>query len=271
MRKMILTVTVLAMVGLAFAAAKSKNTSTGLQSHECISESVKQSRDDYMRVFGGDILRPNSRKGSIAIINAQSKVPRDELEKPIKAISDNFAYAISVTNINVQISSFEDIRKARKDSGATLAVVVCNNTDMPALFAAPEECWSAVNVGCLGDACTKPVYLAARTRKEIIRSLSLVCGGWCSRFPESLLSAIKSADELDEFPDRKIPFDVIQRFQPYLEKLGVTPAEYASYLDAIEEGWAPAPTNEYQKAIWEKVHAVPANPMKIEFDPKKGR
>ena len=34
---------------------------------------------------------------------------------------------------------------------------------------------------------------------------------------------------------------------------------------------APAPTNEFQKAVWDKVHAIPQNPMKIEFDPKKGR
>jgi len=39
----------------------------------------------------------------------------------------------------------------------------------------------------------------------------------------------------------------------------------------VEEGWAPAPTNEYQKIVWDKVHAIPQKPMKIEFDPKKGR
>ena len=44
-----------------------------------------------------------------------------------------------------------------------------------------------------------------------------------------------------------------------------------TYKEACEEGWAPAPTNEIQKAIWDKVRATPKNPMKIEFDPKKGR
>ena len=52
---------------------------------------------------------------------------------------------------------------------------------------------------------------------------------------------------------------------------GVTPARKGIYEAACQQGWAPAPTNDIQKAIWDKVHAVPATPMKIEFDPKKGR
>ena len=44
-----------------------------------------------------------------------------------------------------------------------------------------------------------------------------------------------------------------------------------TYKDACEAGWASKPTNIWQKAIWDKVHTTPKNPMKIEFDPKKGR
>ena len=53
--------------------------------------------------------------------------------------------------------------------------------------------------------------------------------------------------------------------------MGVAVRRRVSYRKACQEGWAPAPTNDIQKAIWDKVHAVPATPMKIEFDPKKGR
>ena len=42
----------------------------------------------------------------------------------------------------------------------------------------------------------------------------------------------------------------------------------AVYRKACMDGWAPAPTNEYQKAIWDQVHAIPTKPIKIEFDPK---
>ena len=54
-------------------------------------------------------------------------------------------------------------------------------------------------------------------------------------------------------------------------RLGILPVRTTTYLQACQEGWAPMPTNAVQKAIWEKVRAIPQSPMKIEFDPKKGR
>jgi hypothetical protein len=56
-----------------------------------------------------------------------------------------------------------------------------------------------------------------------------------------------------------------------LQALGMASERKVPYVKACKEGWAPAPTNEFQKAIWDKVHSTPKNPMKIEFDPKKGK
>ena len=41
------------------------------------------------------------------------------------------------------------------------------------------------------------------------------------------------------------------------------------YRKACEEGWAPQPTNDVQKAIWDKVHAMPTEPLKIKPETKK--
>jgi len=51
----------------------------------------------------------------------------------------------------------------------------------------------------------------------------------------------------------------------------VRPVYRASYAAACQEGWAPPPTNEYQRAIWNDVHKIPEKPMKIDFDPAKGK
>ena len=45
--------------------------------------------------------------------------------------------------------------------------------------------------------------------------------------------------------------------------------EVVSYQDACEMGVAPAPTNDVQKAIWDKVHAMPTEPIKIKPEEKK--
>ena len=55
------------------------------------------------------------------------------------------------------------------------------------------------------------------------------------------------------------------------EKAGVTKSKMTTYLKACQEGWAPAPTNDYQKAIWEETRKLPEKPLQIKFDPKKGR
>ena len=47
------------------------------------------------------------------------------------------------------------------------------------------------------------------------------------------------------------------------------PVMMVTYGRAVREGWAPAPTNEYQKAIWDKIHAMPTEPIKIKPETKK--
>jgi hypothetical protein len=57
-----------------------------------------------------------------------------------------------------------------------------------------------------------------------------------------------------------------------MKPLGVLPAQRATDMKACQEGWAPAPTNDVQKAIWEKVKAEksekPSKPIKVNYDPK---
>ena len=50
---------------------------------------------------------------------------------------------------------------------------------------------------------------------------------------------------------------------------GVSTLRFATYWQACKEGWAPAPTNDVQKAIWDKVHSLPTAPLKIAPEPKK--
>jgi hypothetical protein len=81
------------------------------------------------------------------------------------------------------------------------------------------------------------------------------------------IGVICDLDLVEEF----IPGDTAYACVARLIKVGVTPIRLVTYAKACKEGWAPQPTNDVQKAIWDKVHAMPATPMKIEFDPKKGR
>ena len=68
------------------------------------------------------------------------------------------------------------------------------------------------------------------------------------------------------FPDDEMyGIDVSRGITYNMPRAGVTPWKVTTYKRACEEGWAPAPTNEYQQAIWDKVHAVPTEPLKIKY------
>ena len=82
---------------------------------------------------------------------------------------------------------------------------------------------------------------------------------------------IHTPKDLDAVTLEEYGVDVQMALARLLPSYGVIPYTQTTYRKAVQQGWAPAPTNEYQKAVWDKVHAAPKNPMKIEFDPKKGR
>jgi hypothetical protein len=134
-----------------------------------------------------------------------------------------------------------------------------------------QDIVDAANIMLKNRGCARnEVFAAARIRKELMCGFLCAAGAMNSQYQGSMMSAIKEPKDLDKMLEDP-PIDAIVRAIESLKVHGVTPQEVATYKKACEEGWAPAPTNEYQKAVWDKVHAPPRNPMKIKFDSKKGR
>jgi hypothetical protein len=137
---------------------------------------------------------------------------------------------------------------------------------------APEGRWAFVNVARLSSGRGKKTpFFEARVKKEVARIGCMLFGNIGSTYNANLLSFIENAEGLDRYESDALPVDGTMRCARYLINLGVKPYRRISYRKACKEGWAPPPTNDVQKAIWDKVHATPKNPIRIEFDPKKGR
>jgi len=62
-----------------------------------------------------------------------------------------------------------------------------------------------------------------------------------------------------------MPVDRVQCMVNFLKANGMSQEQRATYRHACEQGWAPAPTNDYQKAIWNEVHEMPTEPIKIKY------
>lgn len=211
---------------------------------------------------GGKVRNTANQRGKIVVINAQKVVDAVQITEPMEKLSTHLKVAI-----DVQEGEASDPGKARElkkklGANALLMIVECDKCSEPMMIA-PDGAWAIVNVNALGDR-----NLDTRLRKEVVRAFAYLCGGTKSQYADPMTAAITDIRQLDLIGQAEIPIDVLTRMTEYLKTLGVTPYEEASYQTACRQGWAPLPTNEVQQAIWDKIHAIPAEPIKIKYEKK---
>ena len=226
--------------------------------------SKKNIREAVYRHTGGKLKAPGEQQGKIVWVNAQSTAHGEWVE----SVATYFADMIHV-QIDVETGTFK-FPDAEVRGNATLYIV--DDATMPTILHAPESRWTMVNVSRLADGDgSKPAFFEARVKKELARGFCLLAGTQKSNYPQSLLGSVTKPSDLDEFPNYELPIDIPARFHEYLAGFGIKPYRLTTYRKACQEGWAPAPTNEIQKAIWDEIHALPANPIKIKPETKKVR
>ena len=214
-----------------------------------------------MKHFGGRIRKPNSEKGRIVFVNQQRTVAREVLEQFVAEWSKRYRYTMEISNVDVQsgkgciVIRLEDLERAER------------------LILAPENFWVSVNAKGLSKDNPPTAILNSRFTKELKRAFAFVCCGTCSDDAGGLCGVVTELADLDSIAAKLYSPDVDLRIANSMPSANVEPYRICRYSDAVTEGWAPAPTNEYQKAIWDKVHSVPEKPLKIEFDPatQKGK
>ena len=210
------------------------------------------------RESGGLVVMPDPDNGHITIVNMQKRVSETVIFEAVK-------YVRKLLNLPIVI-------REKADPSATLTLYIKDQPekDEISLFA-PEAQWGMMNIAHIAKAGTPQATLESRTRKQVARSLAWLCGAGGSQYPNTLVKPMSSAKELDSYKDESLPPDVFARMRVYSEALGIRPLRKVPYRTACQEGWASAPTNEYQKAVWDEVRALPTKPMTIEFDPKRGK
>lgn len=223
----------------------------------------------WLRSTGGVVFQPDSAKGQFVFIDTGKFLSDDDFSKVVADLDKfemNFNYALDRDE-----NAGRDFAALKEKKGASLLVVLYADQTAPTMLAAPEDGWAAVNVTkLLADLKTnsaKEKFGATRIRKETIRALAYAAGCGGSGFPDNTMNVatVKDLDFVDEF----IPYDTVQNIKALSKKRGVMPRRKTTYRKACKEGWAPAPTNEYQKAVWEKVHEMPTAPIKIKPETKK--
>ena len=155
---------------------------------------------------------------------------------------------------------------------AVLMIVDADNK--PTLAVYPEDAAGVVNAARLKD--SDAVKYKERLAKEVWRGMALSLGGFAMTAPngrivKSILSPVYSTKDLDVMAAKSLSPHQCNAIYESVSAIGLQAAKPVTYKMACRQGWAPAPTNSIQRAIWNEVFSVPDNPIKIEYDPKRGK
>lgn len=200
----------------------------------------------------GGMIQSKAEGPSILFLNTQSRVDAAVLEAPVAQI--NMMLRLPALRKDAPSDApLSAAREALKDSAIASVVVIGDSPDYPALLIAPESRWALVNVAALGGKGVNAETLADRTQKEVWRAFGYLMGAAHSNFEACLMKPVLTSADLDALKGKSLSPEPFNKILAHAQKLGIRPTRMTTYRKAVEEGWAPAPTNDLQKAIWEEV------------------
>ena len=206
---------------------------------------------------GGVIARPMTGK-TLKLVNAAG-LSTNVLTRIADSLKSGLFFPMSIANQAMTPKQALDDK-----TGFALLFVKGNG---PRLLLAPEDGWAQIDVATLESPDAK--VFDDRLMKEAWRATVYALGGGNTRIPQCVMKPVTAVADLDANPALVACPQVFGNVIEMAEKFGLKAHRPTSYIRACMEGWAPAPTNDIQKAIWDKVHAMPAEPIKIKPEAKK--
>ena len=212
---------------------------------------------------GGIIRRPGVQKGRVLVLNGQEKVAASAFGEVIAELGKSHRIEFKVKNGRVGADAKSQIAAMGEES-AQIAIFIVDDAEQPITSAVyPDQHFALLNVAGLGE-----VNADKRLSVLLARTFYLLGGAANSQFANAFLKPINKPDDLDAIDWHRVPVDVLNKCTTTLPSLGITPYVETTYLEACVEGWAPAPTNDVQKAIWKEVKD-PASRWDKDFGGKK--
>ena len=216
-------------------------------------------QNDEFADLGGSLIKPEGHKGHILFVNSQRSIPLNIIKEQASYIEHELKFHIIITNGEFSIPP--------KPFESEAALFIIESREYPTLLSAPEDGWAMVNFSKIKDVNTSCYY--NRARKELLRGFLMLGGAFNSQFPHPLVRCVTNAKQLDDIKTCEFPYDALDRMEEYLKGYGISTYKLCSYVEACNEGWAPQPTNDVQKAIWDRVYTPPSKPIKITYDKDK--
>ena len=213
---------------------------------------MAQSRSNALARSGGFIERPG--EGPVCVfLNMQGRVPDEALAGAPAQISRMLRITVAVEGVEATGDPMAAVRGRLEGGGAAAVVGVCDAPGLPTLLVAPESRWALVNAAALAADGPSAEVLAARVRKGQWRAFAHLMGAADSDFEHCLMKPVHSLADLDALAAPSVCPEPFGKILANAGRLGVRPVRIAPYRKACEEGWAPPPTNDIQRAVWDEV------------------
>lgn len=156
------------------------------------------------------------------------------------------------------------------DTNSVARVTLVSKDGAPILLCAPDEGWAEVNVKPLLADNPNDFAFRQRVQKETMRAMAYALGCGNSSARPCLMSEAETLTQIDALPKTYGP-EPMAKTAHTARRRGAVARKFVSYRTACEQGWAASPTNDVQKAIWDEVHAMPTEPIKILPETRKQR
>ena len=210
---------------------------------------------------GGLVTIP-ARDPGVCFANSQKRVGVEVMENITRQMTD--LLHISVFVKEEKYSDVTALTAAKPLSAHGAIIAVAEMPGLPALLVAPDADWAVINMSALaGDNPTKE-QLEARLVKEMWKAFGQVLGSGWSMTQGCIMKRTPSNASLDALFGKTIGPEALRNIYGNTASMKFSKGGRCTYEQACQQGWAAAPTNDIQKAVWERVHAIPDKPLKIE-------
>lgn len=155
--------------------------------------------------------------------------------------------------------------KSKRDASHVAVIGIMDDPGMPRLAAFPEEAMACLNVSAYR--CEDAERERRRITRELWRAYAFALGAYADIPQGDVLQAVYDNEALDRIRTPAISpvrMGGVVRTAHALDLRAMKPTTYAV---ACRQGWAPPPTNDVQKAHWDK--AQKRNAEKAEREAKR--
>ena len=250
-------------------AAMIAATPKGPHGGKLISPELKELMD---RRSGG-LVYPKTNGKALLIVDARGGDDDGFVEEFAKELKRSFYLNVATSRRTVtQESDLFAAASAFKTDNNPAVIMIVDAENKPTITTYPEDAVGVVNANRLKDADADKYK--GRLAKEVWRGMALSLGGFSMTAPngrivKSILSPVYSTKDLDAMAAKSLSPHQCNALYESVSAIGLQAAKPVSYKMACRQGWAPVPTNDIQKAIWDEVHALPTAPIKIKPETKK--